>query len=299
MAISLQTAPKLLEPGLREVFKDEYLSKSTLIPDLFGVVTSDKKTEHYLTMVGGKGFQRFSGTVYEEDYTQGYQKDITNYSYTDSIVIDHEMIRYEQYGVMKNRMKDLASLARTSKEELAIDIFNHAFDTSYVVGDGLQLCSNSHTSPVSGVANQSNLGSTALSAAAISATRTLGRKFYLDSGRKAGMIFDSILCSLDKEAAALEALESTFKGDSTFTTNIVSSNYKPKLFVSEYLTDPYAWFYFSQEGAKRWNIWQNSIPMRLISSESTDTLELKETAVYGVGLGSVDWRWIYGHNATS
>jgi len=299
MSISLSTDVKLLEPGLREIFKDEYLSKSTLIPDLYRVVTSDKKTEHYHTVVGGRGFQKWQGVVHQEDPTQGYTKDITNYSYTDSTLIDHEMVRYNQYSQMRNNMIDLASLARTSKEELAIDPFNHAFDTTYTVGDALQLCSSAHTSPVSGQATQANLGSTALSAAAISATRTLGRKFLLDSGRKSPMIFDSVLAPLDKEATALEALESTFKGDSTFTTNIVSSNYKPKLFISEYLTDSYNWFYFSQEGAKRWNIWQNSIPLRLISSESENTLELKETAVYACGLGAVDWRWIFGHNSAS
>ena len=288
-----------LEPTIKAWAMDEYASIPSLIPDLYGEETSIKSVEHYQTATAGSGFQQFTGTVYEEDFISGYSKDITNVSYSDSFSVTHDEYEDDLYGIMSERAKRLGELAATTKEQLALSLFNHAFDTSINTVDGANanpLCYGSHPSNANSN-TQNNLGTTALSYAALVASRTMMMKWKTDAGRPMLFVPDTLIVPIDLETTAREVCESLFKGASSdFTTNIIASTYRPKIIVSQYLTDTNNWFYAISKDMMRYNKWQNREPLRLIASEDVNSLVLRETGYFRIGFGSYDWRWIFGAN---
>lgn len=304
MAMNTTNFGNLLEPILKEVFFNKYMSIESFIPKIFNEIKSEKYQETYLGITGGQGFQPFNGMVAREEFGEDYKKVITNVSYSDSFGVTYDMFKDDQYGIMKQRASELGRLARYSKEILAASTIENGFTSLTQTGDGQNLFSASHPIRKGSVATQSNYTTNALTRANIVTGRSAMRRFLDPAGKKIQNVPNLLMVPVEKEQAAIEAVDSVYKGINDagsvadFTSNAVKT-FGIDILVNPYLDNKYAWYLFNTELTKDFFIWQNREPLRLIASEDADTLVLRETAYYRVGCGVTDWRGCYGALATS
>jgi hypothetical protein len=78
--------------------------------------------------------------------TQGYVSRYTHVAYSLGFIVTYEELLNNLYEKVANsRSKALGFSKRQTKETVAANVYNRAFNSSYTGGDGLELCSTLHT----------------------------------------------------------------------------------------------------------------------------------------------------------
>ena len=285
-------------PGITMTFVNEFTYSPSIIPDLYDVKPSTMYREVAQTYAGAGNLQKYtSSSIPKLSGQQAYSKTFTHDKFGGIIDIEYELYKDDMYNVIKPQIIDLARSARRTREESAVDLFNHAFDTSYTVADSLSLCSTAHTSPVPGVANQSNSGTSALSYNSYVAARNAMRKFKGYNDEKLSILGDTLLVPIDLSETAIGITESQLK-DANFQVNVINNSWKPRVIISEYLSDANNWFLMCRKYLKMHNLWFNREPLKLFDDASTSNMVLSFAAYMRYSFGSVDFKWIYGNNVS-
>src|SRR5882672_2623736 len=149
--------PKALWPGIKEWWGRQYAEHQIEYTDLFDSETSDKAYEEDVEITGfGLAPVKNQGTAINYDTeSQGTVTRYTHVAYALGYIVTYEELRDDLYEIVsKRRAKMLAFSMRQTKENVAANVFNRAFNTSYTFGDGQVLIGTAHPSQ-SG--SQSNL----------------------------------------------------------------------------------------------------------------------------------------------
>lgn len=130
------------------------------------------------TGVGGMGLDAWdqyqaSGQPGELDFSQGYTTTYTHVEYPVRFRIEKKLILNDQYGIMGKNIQKVGRSAEYKMEQDAASLLNNFVSATHVGGDAVALCSASHPTSPHDATVMSNLGTTALSANAIKATRIL------------------------------------------------------------------------------------------------------------------------------
>jgi phage major head subunit gpT-like protein len=288
-----------LEPIAKTWFLNEYLkmpSKRGMIADMG---TSKKAKDTYYGISGVEKFQEFKGTVPTTTPSEQYKVEITHKKWAQSILIDQDMYDDDQSGQIKQLVEGLADAANLTKETNFWDLFNHAFDTTYVGGDTFQLCYSAH--PSKAVSDtQSNAGSSALSASSLSAARLAARKFKTWEGNPMVNIMDTLLVPMDQEENAIVVTQSNLKSGTAYNDANVfqKEGFRFKVLVSEFLDDVNNWFTLNTMYSKKHLHYTTRMPLRLFNDSSSTTLVMKFAGAYRDSTGFSDYRWIYGSNVS-
>ena len=145
--ITTGSHPKLLWPGIHATFGNAYNEVSLQYPDLFDVSTSDRAYEEDLELTGfGLAPIKPEGqsVVFDSD-VQGIVQRYMHVTYGLGFVVSREAIADNQYErVATRRAKALAFSMRQTKENVAANVYNRAFSTSHLFGDGKPLISTTH-----------------------------------------------------------------------------------------------------------------------------------------------------------
>ena len=137
--INTSSAPKALWPGVNAWYGQAYNEYQTQYTELFDTESSRRAYEEH---VGATGFGLASikpegQAITYDDSSQAY---ITRYShirYALGFMITHEAMADNLYDVVGKRgAQDLAFSMRQTKEVVAANVYNRAFNTSYTGGDG-------------------------------------------------------------------------------------------------------------------------------------------------------------------
>ena len=156
MAITSGAHPKLLWPGVKAEFDATYDEHMAEWSQIFDTESSDKSYEERLQMVGlGLAPEKGEGaSISFEDTSQGYVSRITNVTYAIGGIVTREAIEDGQYESMATRIaRYIAFSINQTKENVAANVLNRAFNSSYTGGNGVELCS---TSQVTKNGTQSN-----------------------------------------------------------------------------------------------------------------------------------------------
>jgi len=141
--INTGSNPKLLWPGLKEVFGIAYKEHPLTYPKLFAEVMSDKNYEEYLQYVGtGLGQVKAQGTsVSYDSMQQGWNTRLVNTTYALGYICTEEEIDDNLYPkISKGRTRALAfSMVQAHEQNMHL-IYNRAFTSGYVGGDNTILC---------------------------------------------------------------------------------------------------------------------------------------------------------------
>ena len=170
-----------MAPGVREAFftsYDETVKREAMVPVLYRMLGSTRQNEYTLSISALGDFEDFSalGQISYDDISEGYKKTFTHNEWTKGIRIRRAAKDDDLYGVFDDLPRQRGIAAARTREKHGASVFNGAF-TGTSGPDSLPLCSTAHTSPVSGISNQSNSGTDTLSKTTVSAVRLAMKKF--------------------------------------------------------------------------------------------------------------------------
>lgn len=299
MAISEQWA-ELLEPGLRQVFytQRDALAAASRIPMLFNVIGSTKAQEHFLGVGGMGDWSEYKGAIEYDDFDQLYKTTLTHKEYVKGFKVERKLVDDDQYSIITARPRQLALSAVRTREEHAASVFNNAFSSSYVGGDAVALCSDSHpNAPTHAGDTQDNAGTYSLTYDNVVTVRRLMREFKDDRDELASVNPDTILVPPELEETAWGIVNTTNKVDTTdYHANFVASQIR-NVIVWDQLTDANAWFVIDSALAKIHLLWVDRTPLEFEMDPTSDfRLEARFRGYMRYSYGWSDYRFVYGCN---
>jgi len=246
--ITSSNHPKALWPGVKAWWGKSYNDHQTEYTDLFETVGSDKAYEEDVQLVGfGLAKQKAQGaSVTYDSEVQGFTTRYTHVAYALGYIVTHEELKDNLYAeVSGTRASSLARGFRQTKENVAANVYNRAFNASYVGGDGVSLINASHPQTTGGTwSNQltvaADLSETALEDAVI---QLMG--FTDDRGLLINTMPKSLHVARQNWANANRILGSVYQtGNANNDINVIkATNALPMgVKLNHYFTDADAWF---------------------------------------------------------
>ena len=147
--ITTGTHPKALWPGIKAWWGRIYDEHKVECTDLFSTESSSRNYEEDVEVTGfGLAPVKAEGASvsYDSD-TQSYVSRYTHVAYALGYIVTHEEIQDSLYEmVSKRRAASLAYSMRQTKENVAANVYNRAFDSNFTGGDTKELLATDHPS---------------------------------------------------------------------------------------------------------------------------------------------------------
>lgn len=296
-AINTGSIAKLLWPGLNAVWGKEYVEHPVEWRDLFDVETSDKMYEEDVLMPGfGLAPVKAEGAAVQYDSTQqGYTSRYTHVAYGLGFIVTREAIddnQYERRAIGSTR--DLAFSFRQTKENVAANVYNRAFNSSYTGGDGKELLATDH--PIQGGVFSNELAVAAdLSEASLEDICVQIMNAVNDRGMKISLMPRSLIVPTALTFEATRILKSQLQNDTA--NNAINALRAMGMFpegvkVNHYLTDTDAWFVRTnaRNGMKLFE----RTSAEFAQDNDFDTSNLKYKGYERYSVGWTDPRAVYG-----
>ena len=206
----------LLEPGFRKIFFDGYEEAPGHMEELFHVNTSTKDSEKD-SAISGFGYPQETpeaGAVDYEDPVQGFDKTYVHVKYTKGFKVSRELWEDDLYNIIKKAPQALGRSFRRWQERSAAQVFNRAFNSSYLGPNGEELCSTSQdrADPASG-GPDSNASSTGITLTEVNLETGINamRGSVDDKGMRIDAYPNVLLVPIELRKEAREIVESPYK----------------------------------------------------------------------------------------
>ena len=289
--------PKALWPGIKEWWGRSYSEHPEEFPDLFDKETSDKAYEEDVEITGfGLAPAKSQGSSINYDVeSQGAVTRYTHVAYALGYVVTFEELRDDLYEVVsKRRAKQLAFSMRQTKENVAANVFNRAFSSSFTGGDGVSLINSAHPT-TSG--NQSNVLTTAadLSEAAIEDLTIQVMQAQNNKGLRISLMPQSLHVPVQLYYEANRILKSVLQNDTNNNAiNVLkATNVFPKgIKMNHYFTSATAWFIRTNAPAGMKHYERDAIMFD--QDNDFDTKNAKAASYERYSFGWSDWRGAFG-----
>lgn len=295
--ITTGSHPKAMWPGINAWFGLQYNEHEEQWPELFELSPSEQAWEEDVL---GTGFglaqvkPQGQGIAYDEEL-QGYIQRYTHVVYALGFIVTEEEQEDNLYEIVgKRRAQRLAFSMRQTKEWVAANVYNRAFDTNYTGGDGVCMCSASHPTS-SGL--QSNVPSTAVDICETGIEDMLVQVGTAknDKGHPIAILPKKLVVPWQLFYEANRILMSVLQNDSALNAvNVIKmTNALPEgIKVNNYLTDPDNYFIRTNcpHGAKL----MQRRKMNFAEDNDFDTRNMKYAATERYSVGWSDWRANYG-----
>lgn len=288
---------KLLWPGLNAIYGHEYDEYDVIWDNIFPTYTSRKQFEEDLGVTSfGLATQKPEGAaVTYDNERQGFVTRYTHVEYALGFVISRISVEDDQYDVLgERRARGLAFSMRQTKEVVAHNVLNRAFNSSYTGGDGKEMLATDHPNVTGGTwANElttaANLSEDALEQACIDLM-----KFTNDRGLRINAMPETLIIPVDLKFEAARILQSQLRvGTADNDVNALKYFGKFKnVVVTPYLTSATAWFIKTNvmDGLKHFE--RRADDFSRDNDFDTDNAKFKATARYSFGW--TDPRGIFG-----
>lgn len=295
---------KALWPGVNKWYGDAYNQYPVEWDKLVEKNTSRKAFEED---VGGSYFGLASvkgegAPVSYDTARQGFTSRYNHVVYALGFVITREIVEDDQYDVVgKLKAQSLAFSMRQTKEIVVANLYNRAFNTSYVGGDAATLIASaggggSASAPniaggtyTNGVAVAVDLSEASLEQACIDIAN-----FTNDRGLKIAVRPTRLIIpkELMFEASRILKSDGRVGTDNNDMNALKTMGLIPEIVVNHYLTDTDAWFIRTdcQNGLKYFE--RRADEFGMDEDFDTENAKYKATARYSVGWS--DRRAIYG-----
>lgn len=284
----------LLEPGFRQIFDDNFKELDRVYTKIFKMANSTKQDERD-SAVSGFGLlapKPAGQPIQYEDPIQMYDVLYTHITYAKGFKIDRELYDDDQYNIMNRKPAALGKAARRTEETQAAAIFNNAFSTTQLGGDGKPLISTSHPR-ADGGSSQSNGSSTGLTLTESNyETEKLAmRKQLDDKGMKIDVSPRTVLVPIDLEKAANIIFNSKLR------SNTADNDMNPylnevKVVPWIYLTSTTAHFLLDDDQHEVTWFWREKANFKQDEAFETDQALFKVRERFSAGFS--DWRGVYG-----
>lgn len=295
--ISTGQWPSVVQKGLSLVFLDQFRAKKSMLPLIYRFKDAEQGTEYDLEGGDVGTVPELTDGITFEEVREGYKKSVSETEYGYGLKVTRRLLRNDLYGAVEDSVANLASAFRDLRETKGASPFNHAFDGSFLVGDGLALASASHTSKYGG-STQSNLSTLAFSAANLFTVQNLMKKIRTNRDNIMDNIPDTIIAPMEHAEKAYEICASAGKVDySTNNRNYFEGKYKVIIW-DNYLTDTNNWFLVNSERMLNQLLFREWEPVQFFKSGEFDNLTSKFAGYCSFAISTAHWRWAYCMNVT-
>jgi len=298
--INTGTHPKALWPGIKSWWGQVYSDHAEEYTALFDKESSDKAYEEDVQLTGFGLAPRKSegaGTSYDSE-TQGFTTRFTHLAYSLGYIVTKEEQDDNLYvQVSKKRAGALARSFRQTKENVAANVYNRAFNGTYLGGDGVALCSTAHPNATGGTwANKPtvdvDLSETALEDAVIAI-----HGMQDDRGLLIAVQPKSLHIARQELFNANRIMKSVYTpGTANNDVNVIKAmNAIPGgIHMNHYFTAPRAWFLRTnvQDGMK----YYERTGITFDQDNDFDTMNAKAKGYERYSFGWTDPRAVYGVN---
>lgn len=298
--ISTANHPKALWPGVKAWWGQVYDEHQTQYTDLFDTDTSDKAYEEdvQLTGFGLAPRQTQGSSVSYDSETQGFTTRYTHVAYGLGYIVTKEELDDNLYeAVSKRRSAALAMSFRQTKENVAANIYNRAFNATYLGGDGVSLCSTAHPNATGGTFANKPTVDADLSEASLEDAIISLMGYTNDRGLLINVMPKSLHVARQNWFNANRILQSVFTpGSANNDVNVIkATNALPGgVKMNHYFTAANAWFLRTnvQNGMK----YYERVGIQFDQDNDFDTSNAKAKGYERYSFGWTDPRAIYGVN---
>lgn len=302
--ISTSSFAKALFPGVNKWYGDAYKEFDVQWTNLFEQHSSKRAWEEDVGVsMFGLPVQKAEGAPISYDTSrQGFTSRYNHVTWALGFIVTREAFEDDLYEVIgKQKAKSLAFSMRQNKEIIAANVYNRAFSTTYLGGDGASLIasaggggSTSHPNVAGGTWTNGVAVAVDLSEAALEQANIDIRNFQNDRGLKMSAKPKALVIPKELMYEATRILKTegqVYTADNTLNA-LKTMGIIPTVITNDYLTDPDAWFiktdvqdglkYFSRRAAE------------FAHDEDFDTENAKYKATERFSFGWTDPRGIYG-----
>jgi|TARA_X000001388_G_scaffold55125_1_gene40554 hypothetical protein len=298
MAINRAQLVKELTPGLHALFGLEYDRYENEHEDIFDTESSERAFEEEVMLTGfGEASVKGEGAavVYDtaqESFTARYSHETVALAFA----LTEEAIEDNLYDTLSSRYtRALARSMQTTKQVKAANVLNNAFNSSFVGGDGKELCATDH--PTVGNIDQKNELTTAADLNETSLEQALIdiAAFQDERGLKINAQATKLIIPPALQFTADRLMESpgrvnTSDNDINAIRNMgmVSGGYA----VNHYLTDTDAFFLKTDVPNGLKHFVRTPVSTSMEGDFETGNVRYKARERYSFGFS--DWRGIFG-----
>jgi hypothetical protein len=297
MPINTGSHPKLLWPGIVDIWGRAYDDHGEQCKDLFDVVSSEKAYEEIVEVTGfGVAPVKSEGaTVIYDTEQQGTVTRATHINYALGYIVTEEELDDNLYvEVSGTRAKALAFSMYTTKETVSANVYNRAFNTGYTFGDGKAICVTDHPS-LSG--DQSNTLSVAadLSETSIEDMLIQISNAKNSRGLRIALRGETLHVAPGNVFNAERILKSTLQNDTANNAvNVIRNSgfLAGGLKVNNYFSDADAWFIRTNAPSGMTMFQRKAMAFAQDNDFDTSNLKAKASERYIQTVG--DFRAVYG-----
>lgn len=285
--INTSSFAKALYPGVNAWYGKAYNEHSVEYTDLFDEYTSKRSYEEDVGVVSfGLAAQKTQGGAIT--YDEEKQAFLTRYQhivYGLGFMITREMVEDDQYSIVgERRSRSLAFSMRQTKETIAANVYNRAFNSTYAGGDGLEMCSTAHLNYTGGTWSNELTTAADLSEASLEQSCIDIMKYTNDRGLKIAVMPQSLIIPPELVFEAERILQSPYRsGTSDNDVNVLKGKFPGGVKVNHYLTDADAFFIRTnvQDGLKCFN--RRAMQFSVDNDFETENAKYKATERYSFG----------------
>jgi hypothetical protein len=289
---------KALYPGVSNWYGRAYDEHKEEWTDLFNMETSRRAYEEDIgiTSFGLAKVKTEGNSITMDEEAQAYITRYRHVVYGLGFTITREMVDDDLYDVIgKRRAESLAFSMRQTKETVAANVYNRAFNSSYVGGDTVTLLNSAHPNWAGGT--WSNVLATAsdLSEAALEQSCIDIMKFTNDRGLKISVIPQSLHIPVDLVYEAERILMSPYRVGTS--DNDINALYQMGKFPggvkpNHYFTDTDAWFIRTNVKNGMKGYMRRAMEFDVDNDWDTENAKFKATERYSFGW--TDPRCLFG-----
>jgi hypothetical protein len=292
--------PKALWPGVKAWWGRVYNEHATEYTDLFDTSSSSQAYEEDVQIVGF-GLAPIKAQGAPVQYTSEVQGPVTRYThvaYALGYIVTHEELHDNLYSeVSSGRAGALAKGFRQTKERVAAGIYNRAFNSAYVYGDGVQLCSTANLNTSGGTWSNRLTVDADLSESALEDMIIQIMGATDDLGLLINLMPRSLHIANTNWFNANRILKSVYQtGTANNDINVVkATNALPMgIKLNHYFTSPQAWFLRTNvnNGMKHYE----SEAISFTQDNDFDTMNAKAKGYERYSFGATDKRAVFGSN---
>lgn len=266
-------------------------------PDCFDIESSDKNYEEdvQLTGFGLAPIKAQGASVSYDTETQGFISRYTHVAYALGYIVTYEEMKdclYEM--VSKRRSQANAFSMRQTKEIVAANVYNRAFNSSYTFGDGKEILADDHPSTAGTWSNE--LATPAdLSEASLEDLLIMIMTALNDKGHKISLMPKSLHIHPNEWFNANRVLKSALQNDTANNAvNVLKlTNALPEgIKMNHYFIDTDAWFVRTNAPRGMIMYQRDSYDLKQDNDFDTDNAKAKAYDRYSVGV--TDPRSLFG-----
>lgn len=289
--------PKALLPGVKAWWGRSYNEHPPEYAQLFDWDTSTMAYEEdvQVTGFGLAPVKPEGGSISYDSESQGYVSRYTHVAYGLGFKVTREEQDDGKYeAVSRRRSEAIGFSGRQTKENVAANVYNRAFDSNYTFGDGKELIATDHPTLAGNFANEPSAG-TDFSEAALEdliiqimgATNSRGLKISLMPTK---LIVPRQL-AFDAERVLKSSLQS---GTANNDLNALRSMglFRDGATVNHYLSDQDAWFI--RTNAPRGMIAYQRVAAEMSTDNDFDTKNASFAYYERYAVGNTDPRGVFG-----